>query len=103
MAANAHDRQVLYPLMENFSAEERKQLLADKGYPSKENDPLLEAMGSASLVMEKSDCKKPLTKPQKERNKAIKPRMRGGRTDPWWLGSLATRSGDTTQGIVESL
>ncbi len=57
--------------MEGLSVEERQRVLADKGDQSKENDQLLEAMGSASLVMEKGDRHKPLTKPQKERNNPI--------------------------------
>ena len=57
--------------MEGLSAEERQRVLADKGDQSKENGQLLEAMGSESLVMEKGDRNQPLTKPQKERNKAI--------------------------------
>ena len=68
---NEYDSQGLQPLMEVLSVVERKRVLADKGYKSKENDQLLEAMGSESLVMEKGDRNKPLTKPQKERNKAI--------------------------------
>ena len=71
VAANEHDSQGLQPLMDGLSVEERKRVLADKGYKSKENDQLLEAMGSESLVMEKGYRNKPLTKPQKERNKAI--------------------------------
>ena len=71
VAAKEHDRQGLQPLMEGLSVEERQRVLADQGDQSKENDQLLKAMGSESLVMEKDDCNKPLTKPQKERNKAI--------------------------------
>ncbi len=59
VVSKEHDRQGLQPLMEGLSAEERKRVLADKGYKLKENDQLFEAMGSESLVMEKGDCKKP--------------------------------------------
>ncbi len=71
VTVHEHDRQGLQPLMEGLSAEERQRVLADQGDQSKENDQLLEDMGSESLVMEKGDRNKPLTKPQKERNKAI--------------------------------
>ena len=71
VAANEHDSQGLEPLMESLSVEERKRVLADKGYKSKENDELLEAMGSESLIMGKGYRNKPLTKSQKERNKVI--------------------------------
>ncbi len=57
--------------MEGLWVEERQRVLADKGDPSKENAQLLEAMGSASLVMEKGYGHKPLTEPQKERNNPI--------------------------------
>ncbi|MCY4160948.1 MAG: hypothetical protein OXE77_03685 [Flavobacteriaceae bacterium] len=39
--------------MESLSVKERKQVLANQGDQSKENDQPLEAMGSESLVMEK--------------------------------------------------
>ncbi len=71
VAVHEHDRQGLQPLMEGLSVEERKRVLADKGYKSKENDQLLEDMGRESLVMQKGDRNEPLTKPPKERNKAI--------------------------------
>ncbi|MCY4267255.1 MAG: transposase [Flavobacteriaceae bacterium] len=71
VAAKEHDRQGLQPLMEGLSVAERQRILADQGDQSKENDQLLKDMGSESLVMEKGDRNKPLTKPQKERNKAI--------------------------------
>ncbi len=55
VAANEQDRQGLQPLIEGLSVEERKRILANKGAQSKENDQLLEAMGSTYLVMEKGD------------------------------------------------
>ncbi len=45
VGTNEHNRQGLQHLMEGLSVEERKRFLADKGYQSKENDQLLEAMG----------------------------------------------------------
>ncbi len=93
VAAKEHDRQGLQPLMDGLSVEERKRVLADKEYQSKENDQLLEAMGSESLVMEKGDRHKPLTKPPKERNKAISKerwvvKQTFGGLDRWFHGQV---------------
>lgn len=69
-AANAHESQHLLPLLEGL--EVGTELLADKGYASKENRKQLRNHGLVDGIMHKAVRGKPLSEGLKKRNGKIK-------------------------------
>ena len=69
--ANEHDSKGLEKLIDKIPQSQRKQVMADKGYKSKDNEAMLKKKGSKSRVMHKAYKNKPLTHWQKVYNKLI--------------------------------
>lgn len=69
--ANQHDSKGLEPLIRKVPKAQRRQVMADKGYKSRENDQILKDHGSKSRIMHKGYRNTSLTHWQKKYNKAI--------------------------------
>ncbi len=93
--ANEHDSKGLEPLIKKVPKTQRKDVMADKGYKSKDNDKMLKKNGSKSRIMHKAYRNTPLTEWEKKYNKAISKtrwvveRTFGGMKR--WFGSGVTR------------
>lgn len=93
--ANEHDSKGLEAVIKKVPIDQRKQVMADKGYASKANEQMLQSNGSKSRIMHKGYRNRPLTKWQIRYNKMIsKTRWVVERTFgsmKRWFGSGKTR------------